>query len=171
MEHLLRYFLLISLKYFLIFKDQPSLANHSPPKNSLFSNEQVEERGLITIIDFENKGYVPHFKEDSNDNIDWENSNIVVVGSHDDAKEKKFLMDSFKRQLNQDSTRLTNFNFCRYILTFFRSIHHHFRVISQFKAADDGALSIMAFNPNGTLLACSSELGTFFFLLITCKIV
>lgn len=124
--------------------DHVSSSNHSPPKSNMFSNEQAEEKGLITIIDIENKGYVARFRDDTSDNIVWENSNIVVVGSHDDAKEKKFLMDSFKRQLNQDSTR---------------SIHHHFRVISQFKAADDGALSAVAFNSNGTLLATSSELG------------
>lgn len=119
------------------------LMSSSPTKgNNIFANEQSEEKGLVTIIDLESES-TNGIRDDGNESHQWENSNIVVVGSHDEVREKKFLNDSYKRQLGQDNTR---------------SIHHHFRVISQFKA-DEAALSCVAFNPGGTLLATASELG------------
>ncbi len=39
------------------------------------------------------------------------------------------------------------------------SIHQHFRVISHFRATVDVALSVIAFDPTGTLLATASERG------------
>jgi hypothetical protein len=73
--------------------------------SNIFSNEQIEEKGLVTIIDLDSESENGYRETDPNLTHVWENSNIVVVGSHDDAREKKFLTDSFKRQLGQDNTR------------------------------------------------------------------
>lgn len=116
---------------------EASVEKPSKPFEEGFREENManEQGGYVTIIDLDNRNYKQAVVVDQ-DLDDDVNSSILVVGQGEKAPGGRA---HSKRK--------------------FGSIHQHFRVISHFKATVDVALSALAFDPTGTLLAAASERG------------
>lgn len=120
---------------------QPNARDHTSERPSRpfeeglpHENATSEQGGFVTVIDLDNHNYRKALSAVDQDLDDDVNSSIVVIGPQEKSPGGRA-----KRK--------------------YGSIHQHFKVISHFKATVDVALSTIAFDSTGTMIAAASERG------------